>query len=74
MTFINWMLDPEHSAAAANYQGYDAGIDGVQELLDDDLKNDPAIVPPEDAKLELVPTCSNDAINSYTSIWETFKS
>jgi spermidine/putrescine transport system substrate-binding protein len=74
LTFINWMLEPENAAAAANYQGYDAGIEGVNELLDDSLRNDPAVSPPDDAKIELVPTCSNEALNNYTKIWESFKS
>ncbi|MCI1636060.1 extracellular solute-binding protein [Bifidobacterium sp.] len=74
LTFINWMMEPENIAAAANYQGYDAGITGVDELLDDSLRNDPAVSPPDDAKIELVPTCSNEAINNYTKIWESFKS
>ena len=74
-TFINWMLDPEHMAEAANYTGFNSGITGVADLLDDSMKNDPAIVPPEDYdKAEVVPTCSNDVVNMYTTIWETFKS
>lgn len=81
LTFINWMLDPEHAAAAANYQlpttnyqGYDAGIKGVSDLLEDSLRTDPAVTPPDNAKIELVQTCSNDTINDYTKIWESFKS
>lgn len=74
LTFINWMLDPEHAAAAANYQGYDAGIKGVSDLLENSLRTDPAVTPPDNAKIELVQTCSNDTINDYTKIWESFKS
>lgn len=74
LTFINWMLEPEHAAAAANYQGYDAGITGVDKLLDESLRNDPAVMPPDDADIELIPTCSNATINSYSKIWESFRS
>jgi spermidine/putrescine transport system substrate-binding protein len=68
------MLEPEHAAAAANYQGYDAGITGVDKLLDESLRNDPAVMPPDDADIELIPTCSNATINSYSKIWESFRS
>ncbi|MDR0593527.1 MAG: extracellular solute-binding protein [Bifidobacteriaceae bacterium] len=73
LTFINWMLDPVNAAVAANYQGYNAAIDGVSELLEPELRANPAIVPPAGAKIDLVPTCSTDVTNKYTQIWETFK-
>ncbi|MFT9398239.1 MAG: extracellular solute-binding protein [Bifidobacterium psychraerophilum] len=74
-TFINWMLEPEHMAEASNYTGFNSGITGVDELLSDSMKNDPAIVPPSDYdKAEVVQTCSNDVVNKYTKIWESFKS
>ncbi|MCH4160300.1 MAG: extracellular solute-binding protein [Bifidobacterium sp.] len=74
-TFINWMLEPEHMAEASNYTGFNSGITGVAELLSDSMKNDTAIVPPADYdKAEVVPTCSNDVVNKYTKIWESFKS
>jgi spermidine/putrescine transport system substrate-binding protein len=74
-TFLNWMLEPEHMAEASNYTGFNSGITGVAELLSDSMKNDSAIVPPSDYdKAEVVPTCSNDVVNKYTKIWESFKS
>lgn len=74
-TFINWMLEPEHMAEASNYTGFNSGITGVAELLSDSMKSDSAIVPPTDYdKAAVVPTCSNDVVNKYTKIWESFKS
>ncbi|MDR3107861.1 MAG: extracellular solute-binding protein [Bifidobacteriaceae bacterium] len=73
LTFINWMLDPANAAEAANYQGYNAGIEGVSELLDPELKADPAIVPPAGAKMDVVPTCPTEIQNKYTQIWESFR-
>ncbi|MDR1635170.1 MAG: extracellular solute-binding protein [Bifidobacteriaceae bacterium] len=73
LTFINWMLDPLNAAVAANYQGYNAAIEGVSDLLDPELKADPAIVPPDGAQLDVVPTCATEVQNKYTQIWESFK-
>ncbi|MDR2565619.1 MAG: spermidine/putrescine ABC transporter substrate-binding protein [Bifidobacteriaceae bacterium] len=73
LTFINWMLDPANAAEAANYQGYNAAIAGVSDLLEPELKADPAIVPPPGVKLEVVPTCPTEVQNKYTQIWESFK-
>ncbi|MDR2254332.1 MAG: spermidine/putrescine ABC transporter substrate-binding protein [Bifidobacteriaceae bacterium] len=73
LTFINWMLDPKNAAEAANYVGFSAQLDGIEEYLDEDMKADPAIVPPADAKLEMIPACDNETMNKYTQIWESFK-
>jgi spermidine/putrescine transport system substrate-binding protein len=73
LTFINWMLVPKNAAVAANYQGYNAGIEGVSELLEAEMKADPAIVPPAGAKMDVVATCPTDIQNKYTQIWESFK-
>jgi spermidine/putrescine transport system substrate-binding protein len=74
LTFINWMLDPKNAAEAANYVGFSAQLNGIEEYLAEDMKSDPAIVPPADAKLEMVPACNNETMNKYTQIWEAFKS
>jgi spermidine/putrescine transport system substrate-binding protein len=73
LTFINWMLDPKNAAEAGNYVGFDALIEGTSELLAPEMQDDPAIVPPEGATLELVEQCDLDTMNKYTQIWETFK-
>lgn len=76
LTFLNWWMDPKNAAEAANYQGYNSGIKGVDELLSDEMKNDPAVVIPAD-KLSVVgpaKPCDAAATNDYSKIWEKFKS
>lgn len=74
LTFLNWMMDPENSAEAANFQRYASGIDGVTELLDDDLAAAPEIVVPADYDgAQPVEPCTNDQLTNYTQIWESFK-
>ncbi|MDR0593526.1 MAG: spermidine/putrescine ABC transporter substrate-binding protein [Bifidobacteriaceae bacterium] len=72
-TFINWMLDPKNAAEAGDYVGFNAQIDGVFEYLDPEMRSDPAVVPPDDAILELVQACDNETMNKYSQIWESFR-
>lgn len=74
LTFLNWMMDPENSAAAANFQRYGAGITGVNALLDKQMQSSPEIVIPEGyTGAAPVEPCSNDELTNYTQIWEAFK-
>lgn len=73
-TFLNWMLDPENMAVAVNFQAYASGVAGTDELMNDELRNSPAISMPEDYKLALpVTPCNNEEMTNYTKIFETFK-
>ncbi|MDR1710279.1 MAG: spermidine/putrescine ABC transporter substrate-binding protein [Propionibacteriaceae bacterium] len=72
-TFINWMLDPKNSAEAAEYVGFNTLIKGAFEYLPESMQQDPAIVPPEGTKIVEFRSCSNDIVNKYNQIWETFK-
>ncbi|MDR1635171.1 MAG: spermidine/putrescine ABC transporter substrate-binding protein [Bifidobacteriaceae bacterium] len=72
-TFINWMLDPKNAAEAANYVGFNAQIEGVFDYLDPAMQSDPAIVPPDDAALEMIQACDNETMNKYSQIWESFR-
>lgn len=74
LTFLDWMMDPVNSAAAANFQRYASGIDGVTELLDADLAAAPEIVVPDDyTGAQPVEPCTNEQLTNYTQIWESFK-
>ena len=74
LTFLNWMMEPENAAAAANFQRYGSGIDGVDELLDADLAAAPEIVIPDGyTGAQPVEPCTNEQLTSYTQIWESFK-
>jgi len=60
--FINFFLRPEIAAANANAIQYASTNREAEPLVDDVLKNDPRIYPPEDlrAKLQLVPLLDRD--------------
>ncbi len=74
LTFLNWMMDPVNAAAAANYQKYNSGITGVNDLLESDMKSAPEIVLPDGyTGAKPVEPCSNDELTNYTQIWESFK-
>ncbi|MEI4232810.1 polyamine ABC transporter substrate-binding protein [Roseovarius sp. D22-M7] len=47
--FLNFMMDAENMAQASNYVYYANGNKASQQYLNDDVINDPAIYPPEDA-------------------------
>jgi spermidine/putrescine transport system substrate-binding protein len=70
--FINWMLDPKNAAEAGNYVGFNAQIQGVYEYLDPAMQSDRAIVPPDEAKLELVKTCDDETMGRYAEVWASF--
>lgn len=74
LTFLNWMMDPANSAAAANFQRYGSGITGVNDLLDADMKASPEIVIPDGyTGAQPVEPCTNEELTNYTQIWESFK-
>ena len=74
LTFLNWMMEPENSAAAANFQHYGSGITGVTALLDPELAAAPEIVVPEGyTGAKPVEPCTNEELTNYTQIWESFK-
>jgi spermidine/putrescine transport system substrate-binding protein len=75
LTFLNWWMDPKNAAEAANSQGYNSGIVGVDELLNDSMKNDPAVVIPAADLPHVGPAapCDAAATNNYSKIWEKFK-
>ena len=74
LTFLNWMMEPENAAEAANFQKYNSGITGVADLLGDDMKNSSAIVIPEGyTGAQPVEPCTNEELSNYSKIWEAFK-
>ena len=57
--FMNWMMDPANMAAASNFSGYNNAITGSADLMNDELKNDPGVIVPEENKklLSPIPNC-----------------
>ena len=72
--FMNWMMEPANMAQASNFSGYNNAITGTDSLLSDELKNDPAVVIPEEFKslLSPVPNCSPEARDLYTQVFTTW--
>jgi spermidine/putrescine transport system substrate-binding protein len=69
--FINWLMDPENMAAASNFAGYNNAITGTADLMNEELKNDPAVIVPDEFKslLSPVPNCSEEARELYTQVF-----
>ena len=73
--FINWMMEPKNAAWASNFSGYDNGIKGSDEFMDDALKSDPAVIVPADkvALLSPTPNCGEEARDLYTQVFTTWQ-
>jgi spermidine/putrescine transport system substrate-binding protein len=73
--FLNWMMDPENIAEAANFTGYTSGVTGADEFYDPEIRDNPALNPsPEDAELARpVSPCPLDAVDLYDQVWTAFR-
>ena len=72
--FINWFMDPKSAGKESNFSGYDNGIKGSEEFMDDALKSDPAVIVPADkqALISPVPNCGEEARELYTQVFTTW--
>ncbi len=72
--FMNYLLEPENIAAVTNFARYTAGVQGVSDLLDDDLKASPEANPPADAPAgTFVAVCDEATQKLYDQIWTNLK-
>ena len=72
--FMDFLLEPENIAAVTNYAQYSAGIMGVTDLLDDNLKSQPESIPPADAPPgTFVMVCDQATQEVYDAIWTRLK-
>jgi spermidine/putrescine transport system substrate-binding protein len=69
--FLNWMMVPKNAAEASNFSGYNNAIKGADELLKADLRDNPAINPPEALKTRFRPVkdCSLKAREIRDGVW-----
>ncbi len=69
--FLNWMMDPKNAAEASNFSGYNNAITGSEAFMRPDLREDPAINPPEAMKARLKPVkdCSLKAREIRDGVW-----
>lgn len=69
--FLNWMMDPKNAAEASNFSGYNNAIKGADAFLKADLRDNPAINPPETLKTRFRPVkdCSPKARELRDGVW-----
>jgi putrescine transport system substrate-binding protein len=73
--FIDFMLRPDIAAANTNYVFYASGNKAALELIDDEVKNDPAIYPTDDIKAKLfgLKAHTPDYDELLTESWQRIK-
>ncbi|WP_395681526.1 extracellular solute-binding protein [Inquilinus sp.] len=74
--FIDWMMKPENIAIAGNFTGYSNAITGAIDLMDEKLRNDPAVNTPPELLSRLKPNqnCSQTAVDLRERVWTRLKS
>ena len=73
LQFMNFLLDPENSAAVTNYAAYSSGVTGVEPFLLDEIKNSPENNPPANQKGYFVQACNEETQKLYDAIWTNLK-
>ena len=69
--FLNWMMDPKNAAEASNFSGYNNAIKGAEAFMKPELRDNPAINPPEAMKARFKPVkdCSMKARELRDGVW-----
>jgi putrescine transport system substrate-binding protein len=72
--FVNYLLDPENSAAITNYTYYASPNEAAKEFIDPEVLEDPSIYPPDEVldRLEWLEEVG-DAIFLYDEMWTAIK-
>lgn len=74
LLFMDFLLEPENSAAVTNFAQYTSGVTGTYELLDAELKASPELNPPADAPSgTFVAVCDQATQELYDAIWTNLK-
>jgi len=74
LKFMNFLLEPENIAAITNFAQYTAGVKGVSDLLDAELKASPEANPPADAPDgSFIAVCDEETQKLYDQIWTNLK-
>ncbi len=69
--FMNWMMDPKNAAEASNFSGYNNAIKGSEAFMKAELRENPAINPPDSLKSRFRPVkdCSVKARELRDGVW-----
>jgi spermidine/putrescine transport system substrate-binding protein len=73
LKFMDFLLEPENKAAVTNYARYAAGIDGVDEFLDEELRTMPEQTPPEGIHTVFVEVCDEATQQVYDTMWTNLR-
>ena len=72
--FMDFLLEPENSAAVTNFAQYTSAIEGVTPLLAESLRNSPEANPPASAPAgTFVAVCDEAVQTRYDAIWTRLK-
>ena len=73
LKFMDFLLEPENVGAVTNFARYAAGVDGVAEFLDAELKTMPEQNPPAGIENVFVEVCDQETQAVYDTIWTNLK-
>ena len=73
LKFMDFLLKPENKAAVTNFARYAAGVKGVEEFLDEELKTMPEQNPPAGIETVFVEVCDEETQAVYDTIWTNLK-
>lgn len=73
LKFMDYLLEPETSAAITNYAKYISPVVGAMDLASDDVKKAPELNPPDGQTGQFVATCEKDVQEFYDRIWTNLK-
>jgi putrescine transport system substrate-binding protein len=75
MAFINFLLTPKNIAVASNYVNYANANNAATPLLDEGVRNDPGIYPPDDikSKLFVMKERTDKEIREINRMWTRLK-
>lgn len=74
LKFMDFLLEPENIAAVTNFARYNAGVVGVTEMLDEELRTSPETNPPEGSTQgSFIEVCDEEVQAVYDQIWTNLK-
>lgn len=73
--FLAWIMKPENMAQASNFTGYNSAIKGSAEFMDPSLRDDPAVVMPDEYADRLKPAreCSEKTRDLRNRVYTRLK-
>lgn len=74
--FVDYLLRPEVMAGISNFVSYANAVKGSTPLIDEEIRNNPNIYPPEDLRKKIFPLepLTTEMSRQYTDMWAAMKS